>query len=64
MTSRELVHKTLAFKNHERVPRQLWSLPWAGIHYPQELAAIERDFPADIGSVNGGVDEQSLTVGD
>jgi uroporphyrinogen decarboxylase len=49
MTSRELVLHTLEFTNTSgRVPRQLWSLPWAWEHYPGELAALERDFPWDI----------------
>ncbi|HEY9077761.1 MAG TPA: uroporphyrinogen decarboxylase family protein [Anaerolineaceae bacterium] len=49
-TSRELVYQTLEFKNPERVPRQLWTLPWATLHFPEELAAIRRDFPDDITS--------------
>lgn len=49
MTSRKLVYETLAFNNRQRVPRQLWELPWAHIYYPEELARIKRDFPDDIG---------------
>jgi uroporphyrinogen decarboxylase len=48
MTSRELVHDTLEFANIGRVPRQLWELPWASLHYPQELSRIKRDFLDDI----------------
>ena len=48
MTSRELVYKTLEFNNYERVPRQLWTLLWAGLNYPVELEQIRRDFPDDI----------------
>jgi uroporphyrinogen decarboxylase len=48
MTSRELVHDTLEFTNSRRVPRQLWELPWASLHYPHELSRIKRDFPDDI----------------
>ena len=49
MTSRELVTSTLEFRNTEdRVPRQLWSLAWAGIHYPRQLEALLQDFVWDI----------------
>jgi uroporphyrinogen decarboxylase len=49
MTSRELVLRTLEFKNHnERVPRDLWTLPWAEIHHGEELQQIFADYPPDI----------------
>ena len=48
MTSKELVYNTLAFKNTERAPRQLWTLPWASFVYPDELKAIREEFPDDI----------------
>ncbi len=48
MTSRELVARTLDFASPERVPRQLWFLPWAEIHYPAELASIRERYPDDI----------------
>src|SRR5512134_2226885 len=48
MTPRDLVYRTLRFQPVPRVPRQMWTLPWAGLHYPDELAAIQRDFPGDI----------------
>lgn len=47
MTSRELVRRTLRFEPTPRLPRNLWTLPWAESHYPDELAAIRRDFPDD-----------------
>ncbi len=47
-TSRELVRRALKFERPERVPRQLWMLPWARERYPEEAAALERDFPPDI----------------
>lgn len=50
MTSRELVLATLEFRNSGRAPRNLWTLPWAEHHYPEELARILRDFPGDLGS--------------
>jgi len=48
LKSQELVRNTLEFINMERVPRQLWELPWAQMHHPEELARIKRDFPDDI----------------
>ena len=50
MTSRELVKATLEFRNtSDRVPRQLWDLPWATIHYPQEMQRLREDFVWDFG---------------
>lgn len=49
MTSRELVYRTLEFKNTQgRVPRQMWLLPWASLHYGAEVERIEREFEDDI----------------
>ncbi len=48
MTSRELVFKTLEFECPPRVPRQLWHLPWAEIHWPDELASLRARYPDDI----------------
>jgi len=48
MTPRGLVVDSLELRAPERVPRQLWTLPWAGLTWPAELAAIRRRFPDDI----------------
>jgi len=48
MNSRNLVKDTLQFASPPRIPRQLWSLPWAEDHYPHELAAIQRQYPDDL----------------
>ena len=48
MTSRDLVKRALEFRSPERVPRQLWTLPWAAEHHPEQLAEIQRRFPDDI----------------
>jgi hypothetical protein len=49
MTSRELVKKTVEFKNHEGiVPRDLWTLPWAEIYHGEELRQILADYSPDI----------------
>lgn len=46
--SRKLVYKTLNFENPKRIPRQLWALPWAEIHYSRQLKNIMKNFPDDI----------------
>jgi hypothetical protein len=48
LTSRELVRRSLRFEGPARVPRDLWTLPWAEAQYPSELAEIRRRFPPDI----------------
>ena len=64
MNSRELVYKTLAFKNNDsRVPRQLWTLPWADDHHAQALADLIRDYPGDLAGVRGYLKEQPRTFG-
>jgi len=52
-TPRELVNQTLNLEGPARAPRQLWLLPWAVERYPEELAAIRRDYPDDIVGVDG-----------
>lgn len=48
MTPRDLVKQTLEFRSPPRVPRQLWTLPWAQNHHAEQLAEIRRRFPDDI----------------
>ena len=45
---RSLVKKTLEFESPERIPRQVWLLPWAEEHYPVELKRLHKAFPDDI----------------
>ena len=49
--SRDLVRDCLTFKNPERVPRDLWTLPWAEQRYPDELRAMRERFPTDFSGV-------------
>jgi len=65
MDSRKLVHSTLEFKNTTgTVPRQLWVLPWANEHYPNEVAQIQLDFPSDFGDIpNAGYTKLPKTIG-
>jgi hypothetical protein len=53
MTPRELVIKTLEFDSPERIPRQLWWLPWAKVYYLEKLQHIQSEFPDDIISSPG-----------
>ena len=65
MTSRELVYKTLEFKNYEwRAPRELWLLPWASERYGSELAHIKQKYPSDFISANPCYKEKSVSIGD
>jgi hypothetical protein len=48
MTSRELVYRTVEFDNPARIPRQIWTLPWAHETFPTEMKRLARDFPNDI----------------
>jgi uroporphyrinogen decarboxylase len=48
MTPRERVRAALRFETPDRIPRDLWTLPWAERHFPDELAGILKRFPLDI----------------
>lgn len=47
-SSRELVYQTLEFRNTQRVPRDLWLLPWANNNYPEMVDKILSEFAPDI----------------
>ena len=48
MTSRERVIKALRFENPDRVPRDLWALPYISLFRQDELSALRSEFPNDI----------------
>lgn len=50
-TSREIVEKTLKFENPERLPRQIWRLPWAEKHVPESIKELDKRWPGDISGV-------------
>ncbi len=50
-TSRELVTRCLTFDYPERVPRDLWLLPWASERYPDTVHQINQRFPSDFVTV-------------
>ena len=65
MTSKELVLRTLEFRNTDgRVPRDLWSLPWATNRYPQMMEKLATDFPCDIAGPNVEYAQKSIERGD
>lgn len=51
-TPREIVTRCLEFDYPERLPRDLWVLPWATSHHPEAVAELERRFPPDIVTVD------------
>ncbi len=61
---RTLVKQTLTFSSPSRVPRDLWTLPWAEMHHPAELAAIRARFPNDMAGAPGFWRELPQTHGD
>ncbi len=63
MTSRELVIKTMEFQNNERIPREMYALPWAEIHYKEELEQFYRDFPRDTVTCPGFYKTPPVTKG-
>lgn len=63
MTSRQIVYDTLERRSPARVPRQMWTLPWAENTYPREMAALRERFPDDIGGVPYTLAQTPKTVG-
>jgi len=47
-TPREVVLKSLTFAKPERVPRDLWTLPWAEKRFPDAVQWIRTHYPSDI----------------
>lgn len=64
MTSRELVYATLEHNSPERVPREMWLLPWAETHYPEAVERIRREFPSDFTGVRVDYERLPETKGD
>lgn len=51
MTGRERVRATLTFSTPDRVPRDLWTLPYVGKYRREELDALLAEFPTDFQGV-------------
>ncbi len=50
-TSRELVRRALTFTWPERLPVNLWMLPWVDLHLPQLKVELNRRWPGDFSGV-------------
>ena len=66
MNSRELVKRTLEFRNTTgRVPREVWTLPVARLTYGAEFDRVLQDFPNDVLTARPQLHETSpVTRGD
>jgi uroporphyrinogen-III decarboxylase len=65
MTSRELVLRTLEFRNTDgRVPRDLWTLPWATERHPEMMQKLNRDFPMDFAGPQTVYAQKTIEQGD
>ena len=64
MTSRELVYQTLSFNDPERVPRQLWLLPWASKNHPNMCDKLKQDFKPDIIHADVLYENPPVRIGD
>lgn len=62
--SRSLIKQSLTFSSPRRIPRDLWTLPWAEMNYPTQLAEIRARFPADMVTAPGFLAERPRTTGD
>ena len=47
-TPRDVMTRSLTFQTPERIPRDLWTLPWATTRYPADLARLVARYPSDI----------------
>lgn len=64
MTSRERVTRALTFAYPDRIPREMWALPWATSHYPIETNAITQSFPGDFGAPDNPYNPSPRAQGD
>ncbi len=64
MTSRELVLRALEFNNPERVPRDVWVLPWAHEHYPEAIKELSEKYPSDFAGTPGFCTMEDPSTGD
>lgn len=65
MTSRDLVKATLNFENRSgRVPRQMWTLPWAYDNAGDMVRRIQKEFPDDIVTAPAILKKPTIACGD
>ena len=63
-TSRELVRCALRFATPQRLPRDLWLLPWSNLHHPAAVDELLRRFPSDIGGAPNVYHPSPRVLGD
>lgn len=63
-TPREIVTAALQFCTPDRLPRELWTLPWGEAHHPQALAEMRRRFPSDFAGPPGVYQPSARVQGD
>jgi hypothetical protein len=63
-TPRELVNRCLRFETPERMPRELWLLPWVTRHYPEVITELTARFPSDFSGPAGVYRPSSRVQGD
>lgn len=64
MTSRERVLRALTFQHPDRMPRDLWTLPWAEQNLPETLAELRRRWPSDFCNAPNVYRPSSVRQGD
>lgn len=64
MNSRKRVIKTLTFDKPDRIPRQLWALPWAEENHPRVLFNLQKNYPDDLVAAPAIYKEPLRTIGD
>ena len=52
-TPRHVFKDTLEFNRPQRVPRYLWTLPWAEDHYPEMIQRLRREYSPNIVTAPG-----------
>ena len=64
MKPRNIVYETLEFNSPNRVPRDLWLLPWATINHPNEVKRIKELYPSDFERAPASYAKPSRVTGD
>jgi len=64
MTPREIVQRTLRFETPERMPRQLWALPWAVKYLEEAVKEIQSRWPDDVVNAPWAYESSPVSKGD
>ena len=64
MTSRERVIKCLNFETPDRMPREIWCLPYAVKKYPEIIKEISGKYPSDFGGAGNVYRKSPRAAGD